>query len=128
LGEFEKRAGIKTSFNAPNEEIPIPESSKTALFRIFQESLTNVVRHSGAKKLAVTLKESDSSLVMTITDNGKGFDPLKVAEKRTLGILGMKERTEMIGGTYEINSIPDQGTSVIVSVPVIKFADKQDSI
>ena len=53
---------------------------------------------------------------------------MKVAEKRTLGILGMKERTEMIGGTYEINSIPDQGTSVIVSVPVIKFADKQDSI
>ena len=128
LGEFEKRAGIKTSFNAPNEEIPIPESSKTALFRIFQESLTNVVRHSAAKKLTVTLKESDSCLVMTITDNGKGFDPLKVAEKRTLGILGMKERTEMIGGTYEINSIPDQGTSVIVSVPVIKFADKQDSI
>ncbi len=128
LGEFEKRAGIKTSFNAPHDEIPIPEAAKTALFRIFQESLTNVVRHSGAKKLAVSLKEADHSLVMTIADNGKGFDPQKVGDKKTLGILGMKERTEMIGGTYVINSMPGQGTSVIVSVPVINFADKKDSL
>jgi len=125
LGEFEKRAGIKTVFNAPYDEIPIPDVCKTALFRIFQESLTNVVRHSGAKKLSVSLKEMDNYLVMTITDNGKGFDPMKVAEKKTLGILGMKERTEMIGGTYSINSNPGEGTSVIVSVPVTKFADKQ---
>ena len=65
---------------------------------------------------------------MTIADNGKGFDPQKVGDKKTLGILGMKERTEMIGGTYVINSMPGQGTSVIVSVPVINFADKKDSL
>ncbi len=123
LGEFEKRAGIKTSFNAPQEEIPIPDAAKTALFRIFQESLTNVARHAAAKELSVSLKEEEQHLVMTIADNGKGFDRLKVAEKKTLGILGMKERSEMIGGSYEINSIPGEGTSVIVSVPVSKFAD-----
>jgi PAS domain S-box-containing protein len=121
LGEFEKRAGIKTSFSAPHDEIPIPEASKTALFRIFQESLTNVVRHAAAKKVSVELKEVNKKLVMSIADNGKGFDPLKVTEKKTLGILGMKERSEMVGGTYEINSKPGEGTSVIVSVPVSNF-------
>ncbi len=124
LGEFEKRAGVKTSFKAPHDEFPIPEAAKTALFRIFQESLTNVVRHSAAKSLSVSLREDKQCLVMSITDDGVGFDPLKVAEKRTLGILGMKERTEMIGGTYEINAKPGNGTSVIVSVPLTKFADK----
>jgi signal transduction histidine kinase len=71
--------------------------------------LTNVVRHSGAKKLAVSLKEADNSLVMTITDNGKGFDPIESGREKNIGILGMKERTEMIGGTYDINSIPGAG-------------------
>lgn len=126
LGEFEKRAGIKTLFDAPHEELPVPDASKTALFRIFQECLTNVLRHSSATSVAVSLKEADQQLVMSITDNGVGFEPLKVGEKRTLGILGMKERAEMIGGTYEINSKPGEGTSVIVSVPLIKFAAKQD--
>ena len=123
LGEFEKRAGIKTLFKAPHEEIPVPDSAKTALFRIFQESLTNVVRHSGASQLSVELREEAGQLKMSIIDNGTGFDPAKVAEKRTLGILGMKERSEMIGGTYVINSIPGEGTSVFVSVPVSTFAD-----
>ena len=126
LGEFEKRAGIKTLFETPHEELPVPDASKTALFRIFQECLTNVLRHSSATSVVVSLKEADQQLVMSITDNGVGFEPLKVGGKRTLGILGMKERAEMIGGTYEINSKPGEGTSVIVSVPLTNFAAKQD--
>ncbi|MBI5373590.1 MAG: PAS domain S-box protein [Sphingobacteriales bacterium] len=122
LGEFEKRAGIKTSFLAPQEEIPVPDAAKTALFRIFQESLTNVVRHSSAKKVSVELREEEDQLVMTIMDDGKGFEPGKVADKKTLGILGMKERSEMMGGRYEIRSVPGEGTAVVVSVPVSKFA------
>jgi signal transduction histidine kinase len=55
---------------------------------------------------------------MSIADNGKGFDKQKVARKRTLGILGMKERSTMIGGTYEITSSPGHGTTVVVSVPL----------
>ncbi|MBI3138735.1 MAG: PAS domain S-box protein [Sphingobacteriales bacterium] len=122
LGEFEKRAGIKTGLSAPQDEIPVPDTAKTALFRIFQESLTNVVRHSSAKKVSVELKEEQGQLVMTIKDDGKGFDLTRVAEKKTLGILGMKERSEMMGGRYEIRSIPGEGTTVVVSVPVSKFA------
>ncbi len=122
LGEFEKRAGIKTSLSAPQDEIPVPDIAKTALFRIFQESLTNVVRHSSAKEVSVELKEEQDQLVMTIKDDGKGFDLKRVAERKTLGILGMKERSEMMGGRYEIRSHPGEGTTVVVSVPVSKFA------
>ena len=118
LSEFEKRAGIKTKFDAPEQEIDLSDATKTALFRIFQESLTNVARHSKAKKLSVILKRDDHNFILSIIDDGKGFDKNKIAEKRTLGILGMKERSSMIGGTYEINSTPGAGTSVIVSVPL----------
>ncbi len=118
LSEFEKRAGIKTKFDAPEQEVELPDATKTALFRIFQESLTNVARHSKAKKLSVLLKKDDHNFILSIIDDGKGFDKNKIVEKRTLGILGMKERSLMIGGTYEINSTPGAGTSVVVSVPL----------
>jgi PAS domain S-box-containing protein len=117
LHEFKKRSGIKTSFSAPELEIKLPDMIKTGLFRIFQESLTNVVRHSYAKKLKISLEHKDSNFVLTIADDGKGFDKDKVANKRTLGILGMKERTSMIGGIYDISSTPGKGTTVVVSIP-----------
>lgn len=124
LSEFEKRSGVATRFRAPHEDFVISDASKTALFRILQESLTNVARHANAKNVLVELDEKDSNLQLTITDNGKGFETDQVWEKKTLGILGMKERTEMIGGTYEIRSKPGEGTSVIVCVPLTKFAPK----
>jgi PAS domain S-box-containing protein len=121
LAEFEKRSGIRTSFNDPQEDISLPDLVKTGLFRIFQESLTNVARHAEAGILNVNLRRIQANLVMSIEDDGKGFDKHKVARKRTLGILGMKERSTMIGGTYEITSSPGHGTTVIVSVPLEKI-------
>ena len=120
LHEFKKRSEIKTSFSAPEPEIKLPDMIKTGLFRIFQESLTNVVRHSHAKRLKVSLSHTDDNFVLTIADNGKGFDKEKIENKRTLGILGMKERTSMIGGTYEIISTPGNGTIVVVTIPLIE--------
>lgn len=122
LSEFEKRAGVKTAFRAPQEEFPLTDAAKTALFRIFQECLTNVARHSGADTVWVELEAQETCLQMSIRDNGNGFDVAGIAEKKTLGILGMKERTEMIGGTYEIRSKPGGGTTVIICVPNSKFA------
>jgi PAS domain S-box-containing protein len=118
LEEFKKRSDIKTSFIAPEKEVEFSDMVKTGLFRIFQESLTNVIRHSEAKKLKVSLGHIGNNFVLTIADDGKGFDKEKIADKRTLGILGMKERTSMIGGTYKITSIPGEGTTVVVSVPI----------
>ena len=118
LHEFKRRSDVKTTFVAPDEEVALSDMVKTGLFRIFQESLTNVVRHSNAKKLEVSLEHIDNNFILTISDDGKGFDKEKISDKRTLGILGMKERTTMIGGTYEINSVPGKGTTVVVSIPL----------
>lgn len=118
LQEFKKRSDIKTSFTAPENEIKLPDMVKTGLFRIFQESLTNVVRHSNAKKMVISLEYKNNDFILSIADDGKGFDKDKIADKRTLGILGMKERTSMIGGKYEITSEPGKGTVVVVTVPL----------
>lgn len=116
LKEFGRRSGLKTIFTEPGRDIKLPDTVKTGLFRIFQESLTNVARHSGAQKVEVSLQQTNGHFVLSIEDDGKGFDTLNRTFK-TLGILGMKERTAMMGGTYEINSSPGKGTIITVSVP-----------
>ncbi|MDP4265092.1 MAG: PAS domain S-box protein [Bacteroidota bacterium] len=118
LEEFEKKSGIKTSFIEPAEQVKLPDTVSTGLFRIFQESLTNVARHADAKNLKVSLELKNNSFVLNVTDDGIGFDKLKIAGKRTLGLLGMRERTAMIGGTYDIISAPGKGTTVSVTVPL----------
>jgi PAS domain S-box-containing protein len=117
LREFEKRAGIKTLFHEPAKELQLPDAIKTGLFRIFQESLTNIGRHAHAQKVNIALETNNKKLMLTIEDDGRGFEKEKIAAKETLGILGMRERSLMMGGSYEITSIPGKGTSVVVSVP-----------
>ena len=117
LKEFEERSGIKAIFVADETEIELPDSIKTGFFRIFQESLTNIARHAHAKHVSASLKSSNQEIILCIEDDGKGFDNKKIEGKRTLGILGMKERTLMMGGEYSINSIPGKGTTVLVVIP-----------
>jgi signal transduction histidine kinase len=118
LQEFEKRFGIKTILNISEADIKLPDAIKTSLFRILQESLTNVARHSHATKVKVCFEKNADCLTLSIKDDGKGFDKEKIADRKTLGILGMRERTSMIGGTYEILSKPGKGTRVVVSIPL----------
>jgi signal transduction histidine kinase len=118
LEEFERRSGILAELHLPESELPLPDALKIGLFRIFQESLTNVARHSGAKKVNVSLKQEDKQLILTITDNGNGFEENPEAAKKTLGLLGMKERTMMMGGIYGIEGVKGEGTTVTVIVPL----------
>jgi PAS domain S-box-containing protein len=118
LLEMEKRSGIAIELTGLKEEPALSTESKTNLFRILQESLTNVGRYAQARKVQVDLSRKENLLVMTISDDGVGFDKEKVASKRTLGILGMRERTAMMGGTYVITSAPGEGTTVLVTVPL----------
>lgn len=120
LKEFGKRMNLKTKLTVSEQEPLFTDSIKTGLFRIFQESLTNVARHANAKKVEVDLKEEDGQIVLSIKDDGLGFEKEKAAGKKTLGILGMKERSFMMGGSYQINSIPGEGVLVVVSVPYEK--------
>src|SRR5204863_7112401 len=98
-------------------DLPLPGEMKTGLFRILQESLTNVARHAEAKNVKVSLDKKDDEIILSIEDDGSGFDKFETAGKKTLGILGMEERSEMMGGNYQINSQPGKGTRVTVSVP-----------
>jgi PAS domain S-box-containing protein len=115
--EFEKRSGIRTVFIEPVEELHISDPVKNGLFRIFQESLTNAGRHANASKIIVSLERMNGQLILTVEDNGQGFEMEKIGTKQTLGILGMKERCQMMGGNFEIKSSPGNGTAVVVAVP-----------
>lgn len=118
LKEFKKRSGILTELIAPLLEPKLSYDVKNALFRIFQESLTNVARHSQSKSLVVEMELNYNSITLKIKDSGIGFDENKVKEKSTLGVLGMKERAESIGGKYNITGELGKGTTIIVNAPM----------
>ena len=117
LEEFEKRSGIRKKLQVPDAEIPLPDAFKIGIFRIFQESLTNVARHSGATEVMVSLSQENNQLVLIIRDNGNGLVD-KQGNRKTLGLLGMKERSQVMGGQYNISSNPGEGTTVTVIVPL----------
>ena len=116
--EFEKRYRIQTIFNSALLGMKLNNKLAIALFRIYQESLTNVARHSGATKIISSFELKNNHLILIISDNGKGFDINKESKKKTLGLLGMKERTIMTGGEYTISSKPGKGTTVSVIMPL----------
>lgn len=117
IKDFENRSGVRTEVQLPEQELKLTDERKTALYRILQESLTNVSRHSEAGKVLIRMIKENNKVVMTITDNGKGFDPGKGSLK-TLGLLGMKERALGMGGDYHIQSEPGKGTTVQVILPI----------
>lgn len=123
LQEFEKRSGIKVNFVSSElaSDTPLPPSTATALFRILQESLTNIVRHANASEVNVSLFINSEVIILNISDNGVGFNPETINKKKTLGILGMQERTLALGGSYKISSAEGQGTAVEVVIPVSKL-------
>jgi signal transduction histidine kinase len=116
--DFQNRYGIPIDFQYPDDPPALATASATGLFRIFQEALTNIARHAEATAITADLRVYRQQLVMTIADNGKGFDINAVKKKKTLGLLGMKERTLMMKGTYEIVSQPEEGTNLSISIPL----------
>jgi len=117
--EFEERTAIVCDINMPKYDLKLDQEKSTAIFRIFQETLTNVARHAQAKKVSIILRRTNGSLLMEITDNGRGIRSSQIENLNSLGILGMKERALVLGGTVEINGVPDQGTNVKVEIPLI---------
>jgi signal transduction histidine kinase len=117
LKDFEKRTGIRCEFFPPGEDISLDADLSTALFRIFQEALTNVVRHSGATEVRVRLRLDADSTTMEMEDNGKGIEKDKILSKESLGLLGMRERVQMFGGRITVTGTPGTGTKVTVEIP-----------
>ncbi len=116
LADFGRRVNLKTEFHHDDEEYNMPDKMRTAFFRIFQESVTNVIRHSDATTVIVELSRMGDHISLRVIDNGKGFDTTTVSGKRTLGLLGMRERSLLIGGECRIESVPGRGTTVSVRV------------
>ena len=116
--DFQKRTGIKCSFAPGMDEVEMNADRSTALFRIFQETLTNVARHSAATEVDVMLNQYDDNIALEIRDNGKGISPAEISGRRSLGLVGMRERAQLLGGELMINGSPTEGTTVTARIPL----------
>jgi len=118
-GEVQSRAPLAVSVEVVGEPRPIPSAVKTALFRVVQEALTNVIKHAQAENVRVRLSYDDGTVSALIEDDGQGFDPGRLAFTRrpSWGLLGMQERASLLGGQFTLQSSPGQGTCVEVIIP-----------
>jgi PAS domain S-box-containing protein len=117
--EFQARTGIACEFISRLEEFPLERDRSTAIFRIFQETLTNVARHAQATRVSVSLRAHNGSLVLEVRDNGKGVTAEELADPQSLGLLGMRERALLFGGEVSISGQPGAGTTVTAQIPLL---------
>jgi signal transduction histidine kinase len=115
---FRSRSGLRCHVVAEKEQTTLTGDQQTALFRIFQEALTNVVRHAHASAVRVRLSEERGVFELRVGDNGRGITQAEIASARSIGLLGMRERAMQAGATLDITGFPGKGTVVTVSVPV----------
>jgi hypothetical protein len=115
--ETAKRTGIAVTLHA--EDFPrLPDEVASHAFRIIQEALTNVVRHSKATRVDVSVRRAGAAIVLGVEDNGVGFTPQTLSGLRSLGLVGMRERALACGGTLIIRGSPGEGTAIAVTIPV----------
>ncbi len=115
--DFQARTGTTCRLDLPQEDIAVDPERAAAIFRIFQETLTNVVRHADASEVKVQLTKDDGNLTLEVHDNGKGIREDKFLASGSLGILGMRERAMLLGGVLTISGPPGKGTTVWVRIP-----------
>ncbi|MBC2716127.1 MAG: PAS domain S-box protein [Desulfobacteraceae bacterium] len=120
IKEFEERTGIKTDMTIDPEEPELDNALSTTIFRIFQETLTNITRHSQATCIKVRLKERDGIIELIVRDNGVGITEDQIAHRDSFGLMGMMERAHAAGGEIKISGNPGRGTMMAVHVPVKK--------
>jgi PAS domain S-box-containing protein len=118
LGEFKTHAGISFEFNVGQMEIDIDRNLATVVFRIFQEALTNVTRHSKATEVYISLRVDEGQLSLEIKDNGRGITDDEIIGTGALGILGIRERALALGGEVNIAGESGKGTTLNMKIPV----------
>ncbi len=117
-GEFEKRTQIRCVLRASGEQPELSADTRTALFRIAQEAMTNAARHAGADRIDVLIRAQPDGIYLSIADNGRGVTDEELLQSSSLGVLGMRERATMVGASFEIRGEPGDGTVVRVHLPV----------
>ena len=96
----------------------MPQEKSTALFRILQEILTNIIRHAEATRVVIHLIPTDGALLLSVADNGRGITTGNLRDAKSLGLLGMRERALMVGGDVDFEGAAERGTTVTVKVPL----------
>lgn len=127
-GEIEKRLPIKLSVTIRDEKPDVSMEMKTTLFRIAQEALTNVIKHSAADRVKILLAYLTEGIMLEVVDDGVGFDSavMQSSSRPSWGVIGMQERASLLGGKFEITSIPGSGTRVNVYIPYDRIEEKDD--
>ena len=116
--EFQKRTGIECRISLASDESNLNKEKSTNLFRIVQESLTNVIRHADATKVEINLTEKDGMLLLEIVDNGKGISKDAITNPKSFGLIGIKERVHSLGGEVDIVGTPHEGTRLMVTMSI----------
>jgi signal transduction histidine kinase len=120
--QFQTRTGVECRCQCAAQSIALSQDQSTAVFRIFQEALTNILRHAHASRVEVAMEERENAFVLTVTDNGRGISQEEKLRRSSVGILGMQERARLVGGKVEIRGKRGCGTKVRVRVP---FAEQE---
>jgi PAS domain S-box-containing protein len=116
--EFESRTGIPCHLTLPPEPLVLDSERSTAIFRIFQESLTNVVRHAHATRVEARLEQEGDYLLFQVHDNGIGFDTEQAKSRGSLGLVGMQERALLLNGELKIEGVPGAGATLTLRIPL----------
>jgi signal transduction histidine kinase len=116
--EFTKRTSIEIKLEQTDKLPSLDDAMTTGVYRIIQEALTNVARHSEASRVEVTMRLNNGDLQVEIADNGKGIDQAMIVHPESLGIMSMQERARILGGKIVITSNPGKGTCIVLSAPI----------
>jgi signal transduction histidine kinase len=109
---------LDVEFHCNAEHINLERDTSTAIFRVFQETLTNIARHAQASAIEVTLDAQTDGLVLRVRDNGRGISERELASNKSFGLVSMRERVELLAGGLDISGAPGQGTTVLVRIPL----------
>jgi signal transduction histidine kinase len=116
--EFKNRTGITYKLTIDPEEIILDPDRSTTIFRIFQETLTNIARHAKATRVTISLKKKDDKVELRVRDNGKGITEKQISHPKSFGLMGIRERVHPWEGQVKISGIPGKGTTVVVRIPI----------
>ena len=124
--EFEKQMGIACVFRGPNEDIVLDDDHTAALFRIFQEALTNIAKHAGATRVTVSLRRQRAHLTLAFCDNARGIQAADRLKPHSFGLRGMSERAKALGGTLALSQTPGGGTMVTIKIRLASAIAKEE--
>jgi signal transduction histidine kinase len=118
---FEERTGIQTAIETSFPDGRLPSEIETVLYRVIQEGLTNVIKHAGAQHVSIVIAQSEGAIRVVVEDDGRGFDAKEVRDD-ALGVVGMRERVALVGGTLSVESAPGSGTALVAYIPLTRSA------